>query len=114
MLRVAVGDADPTFASALCDLIGDAGLRCVGTASTGEALIELVDVHDVDVIAMDVRFPGLRLTIRKVRARERVCRIVVMSALVTPASRSVARDVGMNTIVSKLHGEDLIAAIAAH
>lgn len=113
-MRVAIGDADPTYTAALAHLLGDAGLEFVGAAVTAAALVELVIQANADVVAVDVRLPGgPSYVVAQLRERAVSCRVVAMSALLTPITRSAAADAGLSPLISKLEGEQLIAAIRA-
>jgi DNA-binding NarL/FixJ family response regulator len=58
-VRVFVVDDDRLFREGLADLLREEGLTIVGTAGTGETLLEKVVDADPDVVLMDLQMPGL-------------------------------------------------------
>ena len=58
VISVAVADDDPGFTEALVDVLeADPRFRVVGTAATGEDLVDLVAQADPDVVLLDVQMP---------------------------------------------------------
>jgi DNA-binding NarL/FixJ family response regulator len=57
-LRVLLADDHPLFLDGLRLLIESAGLRVVGSATDGAALLELADTVEADVAVVDLDMPG--------------------------------------------------------
>ncbi|MGK9219617.1 MULTISPECIES: response regulator [unclassified Microbacterium] len=78
MIRVLLADDQELLRDALTTVLGaDARLEIVGGVADGAAAVEYVRAHDVDVVLMDVRMPGMdgiRATeeVRRVRPSTRV------------------------------------------
>jgi len=115
VLRVAIGDADPTYTVALAQLLDDNGIDVAGSAATAHDLVELVretGPEMIDVVVVDARLPGGPAHVAaELRSAGQGCRVVVMSALDTPTSRTTAASAGPLPLVSKLDSEHLISAI---
>lgn len=59
-IRVLVVDDHPMLRMGLRTLIGEAErMQLVGEAASGEAALEFIGTHDVDVVLTDLRMPGM-------------------------------------------------------
>jgi DNA-binding NarL/FixJ family response regulator len=59
-IRVLVADDHPVYREGLAVLLGSVpGMAVVGTAATGEDVVDLATSVQPDVVVMDVRMPGL-------------------------------------------------------
>jgi DNA-binding NarL/FixJ family response regulator len=56
--RIAVADDHPLFREGVVHILGSLGMTVVGQASTAEEAIELVSIHDPDVLLLDMKLPG--------------------------------------------------------
>ena len=98
-LRVVVADDHPLFLDGVRALVAAApGLQVVGTASTGDELVEAVSQADPDIVVTDLRMPGLPVVeaIRRLRAEHAQRNILVLTmhdedALVEGALQAGAR-----------------------
>ncbi|HEX6701906.1 MAG TPA: response regulator transcription factor [Gaiellaceae bacterium] len=80
-VRVFVVDDDRLFREGLAELLGAKGLTIVGTAGSGETLLEKVFDADPDVVLMDLQMPGLGgvETIYRLRAVAPDVRVLVLT-----------------------------------
>ena len=98
-IRVVVADDHPLFLDGVRALVtAAAGMRVVGTASTGDDLVTEVARADPDVVVTDLRMPGLPVVeaIRLLRTKHPRRNILVLTmhdedALVEVALRAGAR-----------------------
>ncbi len=59
LISVVVADDDPGFCEALVDVLAaDPRFEVVGTAATGEDLVDLVALTDPQVVLLDVQMPA--------------------------------------------------------
>ena len=81
MTRVLVVDDHPVFREGVAAILADRGMVVVGEAATGEQALEVLAVHDVDVVLMDLSMPGLGgiEATRRIRAEHPTTRVVVVT-----------------------------------
>jgi DNA-binding NarL/FixJ family response regulator len=61
-LRIAIADDHPLFREGVVHILGSFGMTVVGQASTAAEAIELVRIHNPDVLLLDIKLPGGGLT----------------------------------------------------
>jgi DNA-binding NarL/FixJ family response regulator len=89
----------------MASLTTDERIDVVGTATTGEDAIALVDQLKPDIVLMDL-WPILDrvATIREMRERGSATRILVLTGSNSPEAAGVARSAGADGFVSKDQG----------
>ena len=61
-MRVVIADDEVLLREGVARLLGDAGFDVVGTAGDAPTLERLTDVHDPDVVIVDIRMPPTHTT----------------------------------------------------
>ncbi len=79
--RVLIADDDAAFRAYLVQLVGDRGLEVVADVSDGRAAIEAAELHEPDIVVMDLDMPGLdgAAATREIVARRPSVKIVIVS-----------------------------------
>jgi two-component system NarL family response regulator len=78
LIRILIVDDHPVVRAGLTSMLGtQAQLSIVGSASSGEAAMVILQQHDVDVVLLDLRMPGMSgvetlLAIKRAGYRARV------------------------------------------
>ncbi len=89
-MRVVLADDSLLLREGLARLLDEAGFEVVGQASTGDELLEQVEMTEPDVAIVDIRMPpthtdeGLRAA-HEIRARHPGVAILVLSQFVRPS-----------------------------
>ena len=116
-LRVVLADDQRLVRESLATMLGLlAGIELVATASDGEEVVELVAVHEPDVVLMDLRMPRLDGIEATRRLRERCPNVPVIALTTYADDESVlgALRAGARGYLTKdASSEDIAAAIAA-
>lgn len=115
MELVAIGDADPTFACALVRTIeSEPGWGVAGRAGTVDSLLTLLVDHDPRVVLVDVGLPGdMAGLVDRARVLGVTSRFVGMATMMTPRVRRAASRAGLEVLVAKGDGANLLEAITA-
>lgn len=90
-IRVVVAEDDFFTREGICNLLNsEAGIEVVGSAENGEKALELVTLHQPDVLLLDIRMPpgidGIEV-IRRLRRAGNPVKIVVLTSSVKVAGR---------------------------
>lgn len=100
--RILVVDDEPGIRKSLKDCLENDGYL-VTTASSGAEALAAVEVHRPDLILLDVLMPemnGLE-TLRKIRERDRVVRVIIITVLHSEQFARDAMENGANDCLPK-------------
>ncbi|HEY3725832.1 MAG TPA: response regulator transcription factor [Solirubrobacteraceae bacterium] len=116
-VRVLLADDQRLVRESLATLLGLlGGIELVGTASSGEEAIALVDSHEPDVVLMDLRMPrvdGIEAT-RRLRDRHPDVRVIALTTYADDESVLGALRAGARGYLTKdASGQDIRAAIVS-
>jgi two-component system, NarL family, invasion response regulator UvrY len=103
-IRVLLADDHPVLCAGLRSLISDQeDLSLVGLATTGEEAYELYRQLLPDVVVMDLNMPGIggMESIRRIRSRDPLARIIVLSAHDSEVLVRQAVDAGIMGFITK-------------
>ena len=114
-LRVMVVDDNDGFRESLIDLLGSAGLRVVGEASSGtEALVQVAEL-DPDIVLMDIRMPGMDgvETTRRLKSAHPSVRVMALTA---QEDEQVVREMlvagASGYVLKNSEGDDILSAVS--
>ena len=110
-IRVLVVDDQAVFANALEFLLRrQPRIDVVGVAGTGAEAIDLASTHDVDVVVMDVRMPGMDgfEATRQLLARRPRTRVLMISAADDDDEAAEAAAAGAAAFLRKDHIYDVV------
>ena len=116
MPRVILADDHPLFLYALELALGEAGIEVLGSATTGDEVLELVDREEPDAVLLDLCMPGMDgvTCIRRLSALYPALRIVVVSATDDRTAINDALAAGAVCFVGKsVQPADLVHALRA-
>jgi NarL family two-component system response regulator LiaR len=116
MPQVILADDHPLFLSALELSLTEAGIDVLGSATNGDEVLDLVDLHEPDAVLLDLCMPGMDgvTCIRRLSALYPNLRIVVVSATDDQTAIHGALAAGAVCFVGKsVQPEDLVQALRA-
>ena len=116
MPRVILADDHPLFLYALELALGEAGIEVLGSATTGDEVLELVDREEPDAVLLDLCMPGMDgvTCIRRLSALYPALRIVVVSGTDDQTAINAALAAGAVCFVGKsVQPADLVHALRA-
>jgi two-component system, NarL family, response regulator LiaR len=116
MPRVILADDHPLFLHALELALGEAGIEVLGSATTGDEVLELVDREEPDAVLLDLCMPGMDgvTCIRRLTALYPALRIVVVSGTDDQTAINGALAAGAVCFVGKsVQPADLVHALRA-
>jgi DNA-binding NarL/FixJ family response regulator len=113
-IRVLIADDHDVVRGGLKSMLGDADIKVVGEATTGQAAVKYVLENEVDVVLLDVRMPdgdGLN-TLGRIRLDKPTLPILMLSYVDNPAYLARAVALGANGYLLKdCTREELVGAI---
>ena len=102
-IRVLIADDHDVVRGGLKSMLGDADIKVVGEATTGQAAVKYVLENEVDVVLLDVRMPdgdGLN-TLGRIRLDKPTLPILMLSYVDNPAYLARAVALGANGYLLK-------------
>ena len=99
-----VADDHPIVRAGICSVIqAHGGYQIVGQANDGYELIQLLKLHQPDVILLDVRMPGMKVNklVSYIQVNCSQCKIVVLSAYDDPGIVKSLIDQGVDGYILK-------------
>lgn len=94
--RIMVVDDQDSLREAMCEMLVDAGMSVVRSASDGTEAVALAEDGQVDVVLMDLRMPmvdGVEAT-RLIKEQLPLTQVIIYSAYDDPGLRRSADEVG--------------------
>lgn len=95
--RVLVVDDQEPLREAMCEMLIDAGVWVVGSASDGSEAVDLAVDSRADIVLMDLRMPmldGIEAT-RLIKQQQPLTQVIIYSAYDDPGLHRSADDVGV-------------------
>ena len=115
IIELLVADDNETVRTQIKDFLGlDKGLRVVGEAKDGQALIELAEEHRPDLVLMDLRMPKMDgfAAARKLKEKHKDLRIIFLSMHDNDEYRAEAKKLGAEAyLVKGVPMREVISAI---
>ncbi len=112
--RVVIAEDEAIIRLDLKEILQSAGYAVVGETGRGDEAVSLVDLHQPDLVILDVKMPGMDgvRAAREIAARHRAA-VVVLTAFSQRDLIEEARDAGVSAyLVKPFRREELLPAVA--
>ena len=121
-VRVVIADDHPTFREGLMKLLETKpDLQVVGMAADGEDALRLVELHEPDLLLLDLAMPRMAglVALRELRDRATRARIILVTAAIDRAEIVTGLQLGAHGVVLKESASDVLfrsirAVMAGH
>ncbi len=115
IIELLVADDNETVRTQIKDFLElDKDLRVVGEAQNGQALIELAEEHQPDLVLMDLRMPKMDgfEAARKLKQKYKDIRIIFLSMYDNDEYRAEAKKLGVDAyLVKGVPMQEVVSAI---
>lgn len=117
MIRILIVDDHPVVRAGLASMLGtQSSITVVGSASSGEEALIMVDRQQPDILLLDLRMPGMNgiETMRALKAKGNTARIIVLTSFETDEDIYRAVEAGAHGYLLKNTSEtEMLDAIRA-
>ncbi len=112
MAKILIAEDDTFLRSTICDLLKSVGHH-IFEAPHGKAAVEIMNLHDFDVVISDIQMPGMNgIELLEWTTINKPVPFIVMSAFITQLETKFALDLGAKEVFNKpFRYNDLIKSI---
>src|SRR5689334_24871150 len=110
-IRIVVADDHPIFRDGLCKLLAlEEDFQVVAQASDGREVLDVLQLHEPDILLLDLKMPGLDglATLQRLQAVRNRTRVIVLTASDDKNEFVQAMKLGTSGIVLKQTATDLL------
>ena len=111
MTRVLIADDHPFLCEGVKAVLEGSGMEVVATESDGDAALAAIEHLKPDVAVLDIRMPGRDgiSTLQELRARGHSLPVILPTAQISSRQVTAANEVGVEGIVLKQGGSDVLS-----
>ena len=111
MTRVLIADDHPFLCEGVKAVLEGSGMEVVATESDGDAALAAIEHLKPDVAVLDIRMPGRDgiSTLQELRARGHSLPVILLTAQISSRQVIAANEVGVEGIVLKQGGSDVLS-----
>lgn len=111
MTRVLIADDHPFLCEGVRAVLEGSGMEVVATESDGDAALAAIEHLKPDVAVLDIRMPGRDgiSTLQELRARGHSLPVILLTAQISSRQIAAANEVGVEGIVLKQGGSDVLS-----
>ena len=112
MTRVLIADDHPFLCEGVKAVLQGAGMEVVATEPDGEAALAAIERLRPDVAVLDIKMPGRDgiSTLQELRARGHALPVILLTAQISARQVAVANEAGVEGIVLKQGGSEVLSA----